>query len=657
LLIANRGEIAARIIRTCREMNISSVAVFSDADSERRYARMADQVVRVGTAPSQASYLNQDRIIEAAKKTGADAIHPGYGFLAENPEFAEKCAKAGLLFVGPSPAAMMTMASKIKARKLVRDLGIPVIPGYDGTSQILANFKDAASDIGFPVLLKAAAGGGGIGMRVIGAASELDEIFDSARQEAMNSFGDETLLLEKYLPKVRHIEVQVAADQYRNAVHMFERECSVQRRRQKIIEETPAPNLSDDCRRMLFAAAVKITQAVKYSGLGTVEFVVEANDDSTPKFYFLEMNTRLQVEHGITEQVTGLDLVRLQIEIAEGRTLPFSQEEITSKGHSIECRLYAEDSRQNFQPMTGRILHWAPPRLPNIRIEEATTSGDEVSVFYDPMLLKIIASGEDREAAIRSIDKALGDLVLLGLTTNQNFLRAVVQYPLWQAGKADTQFVESRLDELNERTLPDVKRLAIVATIHLAGQNSIPGAGSGWKGERHLTKTMELEINSDRVSITYKTTGRDSYQIDIGGIQIQAETISLEPIYESVSNTGAIELTMQESWIREKFVIAQEGNILFVHDKENGTHPVRQLVRDQIDRISTDSAYRSSMSARVIKLLVSPGEKVEAGQKLLLLESMKMEVVIKAQNAGTVSQVLVEENQLIEAETEMLVFE
>ncbi|MCP4751328.1 MAG: ATP-grasp domain-containing protein [Proteobacteria bacterium] len=657
LLIANRGEIAARIIRTCRTMNIATVAVFSDADSHSRYLEMADQAVYIGSAPSTESYLNQHNIFHAAKKTEADAIHPGYGFLSENPELARNCAKTGFLFVGPPAKAMAIMASKIKARQLVRELDIPVIPGYDGASQTLDDFKKAAADIGYPVLLKAAAGGGGIGIRVIGTAEELDQVFVTAGQEALSGFGDETLLLEKYLPKVRHVEVQVASDHYGNAIHLFERECSVQRRRQKVIEESPAPHLEESLRRKLCQAAVEIARSVKYSGVGTVEFVLETSEASEPAFYFLEMNTRLQVEHGITEQVTGLDLVRLQIEIAEGKTLPFSQEQIAIQGHSIECRLYAEDPLRNFHPMTGRVLHWRPPRLPNVRIEEAVTSGGEVTVFYDPLLAKIIATGKSREAAIRTMDKALSDLVPLGPVTNQNFLRAVIRHPLYQAGKADTQFAESRLEELNQQTQPVLEKLAAAVTVWLAENDRSPGADRDWKGGYHLTHALEIEMNDETVPIVYKTFGRNNFHINVGESHIGLEMISLQPIDETGPTVGVGELVAQIDGVRERFVIAQEDDTLFVHSRTAGTHRVRRLMRNETDHGTADRTHRSTMAARVMEILVAPGQTVETGQQLVVLESMKMQTVVIARYAGKVAEILCEKDQLIESGTELLIVE
>ncbi|MCS6845165.1 MAG: acetyl-CoA carboxylase biotin carboxylase subunit [Caldilineales bacterium] len=438
ILIANRGEIAVRIIRVCQEMGIRTVAVYSDADADALHTMLADESVPIGPPPPGQSYLRGDRIIETALRLGCDAIHPGYGFLSENADFAEAVQRAGLTWIGPGPAAMRTMGSKTSARAAMTAAGVPVVPGYQ-ESQADADLLAAAHRMGFPVLVKATAGGGGKGMRIVHDPADLPAALGSARREAANAFGDDRIYLEKLVPNARHIEFQVLGDHHGNAVHLFERECSVQRRHQKIVEETPSPLLDDDLRRRMGEAAVAAVRAVGYVNAGTLEFLV---DPATRQFYFLEMNTRLQVEHPITEQVVGVDLVKLQIRIAAGEPIPFRQEDLSQRRHAIECRIYAEDPANGFLPSIGKVLRAVEPVGPGVRVDAGITTGDEVTVHYDPMIAKLIALGEDRDDAIRKMDWALRHYVILGVTTNIPFLRAVINHEAFRRGEATTQFVD-----------------------------------------------------------------------------------------------------------------------------------------------------------------------------------------------------------------------
>jgi acetyl-CoA carboxylase biotin carboxylase subunit len=435
ILIANRGEIAVRVIRACREMGIRSAAVYSDADRGALHTRLADEAVRLGPASPAESYLNIERILQAAGETGADAVHPGYGFLAENADFAEAVRAAGLVFIGPSTEAIRLMGDKAAARSLMESAGVPVVPGYSEPS----GFHEAASEIGYPVMVKAAAGGGGKGMRVVWEPESLVESAESARREAQNAFGDGRLLLEKYIPRARHIEFQVLADSRGETVHLFERECSVQRRHQKVIEETPSPFLANALRDEMGAAAVAAAQAAAYENAGTVEFLV---DPGSRRFYFLEMNTRLQVEHAVTELVTGLDLVALQIRISAGEALPFSQEDLSQRGTAIECRVYAEDPSADFLPAAGPLHKAVEPQGPGVRVDSGVSGGEEIGVYYDPLLSKIIAHAGDRAAAIRRMRAALDRTAYLGLRTNLAFLRAVLDHPAFEAGETHTGFIE-----------------------------------------------------------------------------------------------------------------------------------------------------------------------------------------------------------------------
>ena len=438
ILIANRGEIAVRVMRACREMGIATVAVFSDADRRAMHTRLADEALWIGPAAAEQSYLSIERILQAAQQSGAQAIHPGYGFLSENPAFARAVQQAGLTFIGPPPKAMEAMADKGHARERMQQSAVPVTPGYQGPDDT-ETLLDQAQQIGFPVLVKAAAGGGGKGMRVVWQAAELEEAIAAARREAQHAFGDQRLILERYIPNARHIEFQVLADAYGHTLHLFERECSVQRRHQKIIEETPSPYLDPDLRERMGAAAIAAAQAVGYQNAGTIEFIV---DPAQGAFYFLEMNTRLQVEHAITELVTGLDLVQWQIRIAAGEPLPFQQADLQQRGHAIECRLYAEDPANNFLPATGPLLRFVEPQGPGIRVDSGYSSGDEITIHYDPLVAKLVVWAADRPAAIRKMSAALRQTVLLGLTNNNFFLQDVLASSDFQAGSISTTWVE-----------------------------------------------------------------------------------------------------------------------------------------------------------------------------------------------------------------------
>ncbi len=455
LLIANRGEIAVRIIRACREMDIRAVAVYSEADANALHIRLADEAISIGPPPPRESYLKIDRLIEAAQKSKAEAIHPGYGFLSENADFAEAVTAAGIVFIGPPAEAIRKMGSKTRARAIMQAASVPVVSGYHGAAD--ADFSEAAGTLGYPVLVKAAAGGGGKGMRIVKSPAELSEAVAAAQREAVNAFGSDEVFIEKYIGNPRHIEFQVLADSFGETVHLFERECSIQRRHQKIVEETPSPFLTAERREKMGAAAVAAAKAAGYGNAGTVEFIVDSYGD----FYFLEMNTRLQVEHPITEMVTGIDLVKAQIRIAAGERLWFGQRDPSQRGHAIECRVYAEDPANNFLPSVGKIEQAVEPVRPGVRVDAGVTAGDEVSIYYDPMIAKVIAHAETRANAIRKMDAALADYKLTGITTNISFLRAVLAHPAFERGETTTHFIEQHLSdwqspvtaEMGDRTL------------------------------------------------------------------------------------------------------------------------------------------------------------------------------------------------------------
>jgi len=457
ILIVNRGEIAIRVIRACKELGIRTVAVYSEADADALHVRHAEESVLIGPPPAHESYLNVAKLIATALDKGVDAVHPGYGFLSENAKFAQAVRKAGLTFIGPPTEAIRLMGDKAESKIRMKAAGVPTVPGAEGLES-LKEFQNAAGEIGYPVLVKAAAGGGGKGMRAVWDEKDLPDAIESARREALNAFGDETLLVEKYLARARHIEFQVFGDQYGHVTHLFERECSVQRRHQKIIEETPSPLLDDRLRNQMGAAAVAATKAVNYTNAGTVEFIV---DPDTREFYFLEMNTRLQVEHPITEMVLGVDLVQWQIRAAAGESFPYVPDDFCQRGHAIEARLYAEDPANGFLPSTGLIYKFVEPRGPGIRVDSGVVDGSEVSHFYDPMLAKIIVQAEDRATAIQRMQAALRRTVVHGVTTNVGFLQSVLAHPDFQAGRVTTQWVESTFGDW--RPDPEVPFEALVA--------------------------------------------------------------------------------------------------------------------------------------------------------------------------------------------------
>jgi acetyl-CoA carboxylase biotin carboxylase subunit len=443
-LVANRGEIAVRIMRACRELGISTVAVYSDADAGALHVRLADHAVRLGEAPASASYLNAARLVEIAQETGCDCLHPGYGFLSESSAFAQQVLDAGLVWIGPPPAAIRAMGVKTDARWLMQEAGVPVVPGFDGADDDITALSAAAERVGYPLIIKAAGGGGGKGMRVVETPVAFAELLAAAQREARAAFGDGRVFLERYITHGRHIEIQIAADAYGNICHLFERDCSAQRRHQKVIEESPAPHLSDALRQELGEAAVAAARAVGYVNVGTVEFILTPEGE----FYFLEMNTRLQVEHPITEWVTGVDLVKLQFAIAAGEALPFEEGDLRQRGHAIECRIYAEDVAAGFLPATGKLLRFALPALPGVRLDSGVQSGDSIGIHYDPMIAKLIVYDRTRAEAIRRMQTALAALVLLGVTHNIAFLQNLLAHPAFAAGEIDTGFIECHLPAL-----------------------------------------------------------------------------------------------------------------------------------------------------------------------------------------------------------------
>ena len=647
LLIANRGEIAERIIRTCREMGIATVAVFSDADRNARYVRKADESIHLGSSAPAESYLNIEKIIHAAKFSHADAIHPGYGFLAENAAFAAKCRDEGIIFVGPSPEVIESMGSKTTAKELVQKLGIPVIEGYNGKDQNIKTLISEAKKIGFPVLLKAAMGGGGKGMRIINNEGELTAGIEAAKREAENSFGDGTLIIEKYLNSIRHIEIQIIGDDHGNYLHCFERDCSIQRRHQKIIEESPSPVMTPVLRDKMTSSAIEIAKSLKYSSMGTVEFIV---DDSL-NYYFLEVNTRLQVEHPVTEMITGLELVRMQIEIAEGKELSIKQEDIKTNGHAVECRIYAEDPENNFLPCTGKILTWREKDAPGVRYDSGVEKGSVVDVFYDPMLAKVIAHGSSRSECLRKLNHALQNLAILGITNNKDFLSEIINNPDFIEGKFDTSFISRSFPDYKKHlALKNVYESAIAALlwewkIRDSKRTLLKYLPSGWKNNFYQPHSETYHFKESLLELTYKYKGNDFFKIQIKDQKYKVELISL----------CEGELTCQINENQQSFIIAGSGDKIYVHSYEQGCIVfTKELKFKIIENETGEGAYTAPMPGEIIKILVKPGKSIRMGEQLVVINSMKMENAIEAQADGVVEEIFVEEKTFVEADTLLL---
>ena len=653
LLVANRGEIAIRIFKTCREMGIATVGVFSDADENALFVKMADEAVRIGGKQPNESYLVIDKIIDAAKKTGANAIHPGYGFLSEKVEFAQRVIDEKIIWVGPHPKAIEVMGSKIGAKKIMQSHNVPTIPGYQGDDQSEATIKTKAIEIGFPVLLKASAGGGGKGMRIVRQESELDKAINEAKSEAINGFGDDTLLIEKYFDTSRHVEFQIFGDKHGNAMHLFERECSIQRRYQKVVEESPSPFITQETRQKMGNAAVAACKAIQYDNAGTVEFIV-APDQS---FYFLEVNTRLQVEHPITEEVTGLDLVRLQIEVAEGNAIPFTQEEITQSGHAIEVRVYAEDAGNNFMPVSGKIIDWITPNIEGLRYDTGIESGSEISTFYDPMIAKIIAKGKNRSEAISKLTLALKELVLTGFTTNKNFLTAILQNEDFQKGDFDTHFLDKVFKYEGEKYPQETLDVLTCALQHFRflerqKEQAISNL-SGWRNNFYMPQQEKYSFGGFEFLVEYKNEN------GVLNISFAEKTFKSKNCPQTTVDcrlsTVDIFYTFEINNVRRKFYFSQNGNQYFVHSPQLG-----QIVLLSVDKFplpneeTVKGGYIAPMPGEITIVLVKPGDTVKVGDALLKMISMKMESTIEADADGEVEEIYVTDKQFVEAGTLLL---
>ena len=690
LLIANRGEIACRVIRTARRLGIRCIAVWSDADEGALHVEMADEAYRIGPAPARESYLDIKAILGAAERGRADAIHPGYGFLSENAEFAEACAARGVVFVGPPAEAIRAMGSKSEAKRLMAEAGVPLVPGYHGVDQSPERLRREAEGIGWPVLLKASAGGGGRGMRAVERAEDFDAALAGAKREAAAAFGDDAMLIERYVTESRHVEVQVFADRHGNFVHLFERDCSAQRRHQKVIEEAPAPGVGGELRGAMCEAALAAARAIGYEGAGTVEFLLDPGGE----FWFMEMNTRLQVEHPVTELVTGTDLVEWQLRVASGDPLPLVQEEIATRGHAIEARLYAEDPARSFLPSTGRLDHLRlpesetapgtgtgadhePPGTNGIRVDTGVRAGDTVSMYYDPMIAKVIAWGPDRDAAADRIAGALAATEVVGLSTNAGFLHSLVSHPRFRAADIHTRFIEERMEDFTTADAgpPGDEDLAVAAWAVAARDDEVAGDGPGavdeaerssdgddpwspwnrrdhWRmngaGER-IVRLRHRDLGGELVEVAVRgggTTGPPAY-----GVRLPSgheASVRGEP-------AGDRRWLVDIDGTRKPVTVVAQGERLTLFRGGRRIAFARHDPGAVSGGIEMAGGLTAPMPGRIVSVLVEPGESVREGQAILVLEAMKMEHTLTAPADGTVEEVRFAPGDLVDEATELVV--
>jgi len=660
LLVANRGEIAVRVMRTAKALGITTIAVYSQADANALHVAAADEAYPIGPAPARESYLRIDAILDAAKKAGADAIHPGYGFLSENADFAEACEKAGIIFVGPPASAIRAMGSKSAAKALMEKAGVPLVPGYHGEDQDPGLLAREAGRIGYPVLIKASAGGGGKGMKVVRSAEEFPEALASAQREAKSAFGDDRVLVEKYLGRPRHIEVQVFADTHGDAVYLYERDCSIQRRHQKVVEEAPAPGMSAARRAAMGKAAVDAARAVGYVGAGTVEFIAEGDD-----FFFMEMNTRLQVEHPVTESITGQDLVEWQLRVAQGEPMPLKQAEIPLKGHAIEVRLYAEDPARDFLPQVGTLDHLVlPSHVPGTRVDTGVRAGDTVSIHYDPMIAKIIVSGRDRLEAVGRLEAALGATEVVGLATNRAFLKAIAGHPAFATAELDTGFIARHAADLLP-ALPAVSdttlALASLAILKEEARQSAEavdaadpfspwGRAPGWRLNRdaHVDLTFaDPAAGGAQLSVRahFRPAG---FILDLPGGPVAVEG--------DAAPDGALSARLDGVALSARVI--HTGNLFTVFAR-GGEQQVEFIDPRLASLAATGTAGRlvAPMPGTIIRIAVEPGQQVAKGAALVVVEAMKMEHTVTAPRDGTVKALKFAVGDLVDEGAELLVLE
>ncbi|MER8882751.1 acetyl/propionyl/methylcrotonyl-CoA carboxylase subunit alpha [Mesorhizobium sp. M0816] len=635
ILIANRGEIACRVIRTARRMGVRSVAVYSDADDRALHVEMADEAVHIGASPANESYLRGDKIIAAALATGAEAIHPGYGFLSENPEFVDQVAAAGLIFIGPSAASIRAMGLKDAAKRLMEKAGVPVVPGYHGEAQEIVLLASKAREIGYPVLIKARAGGGGKGMRRVEHPDDFSEALSGARREAKAAFGDDRVLVEKYVDKPRHIEVQVFGDNFGNAVHLHERDCSAQRRHQKVIEQAPAPGMTPALRKAMTEAAVKAAKAIHYSGAGTIEFIVDASQGlKADRFWFMEMNTRLQVEHPVTEMVTGIDLVEWQLRVASGEKLPKTQSEIALSGHAFEARIYAEDAARGFLPATGTLHHLKfpqpAPEGATMRIETGVRAGDAISPFYDPMIAKLIIHGKDRRAALTALGAALSQTEIAGSTVNTAFLAALVADADFAAGDVDTGLIARHLQALTAVPPPSGETIA-AAALAASGAGDLPSSDDPWSslaGYAHFhTVARRMLLKFGEQEIVTRVSVRPDGRFEV----------ALDAPYDSVNSHDLRAAPRLARW---------PGHVTVFDGAIGYGFAVPDPLARADEAAAASGSLRAPMPGLVKLVRAARGESVIKGQPLLILEAMKMEHTIAAPHDGVIAEIAAEGAQV-----------
>jgi acetyl/propionyl-CoA carboxylase alpha subunit len=648
VLIANRGEIALRVMRTCARLGIRTIAVYSDADAGALHVRLADEAIRIGPSPARASYLDINAIITAAKAAGADAIHPGYGFLSENAGFARACEAAGIIFVGPSIDAVERMGSKIESKRIAEAAGVPIVPGCHSDAQDEATLAKAAAQIGFPVLIKASAGGGGRGMRRVDRAQDFVTELDAAKTEAEAAFGDSSVLLEKYILNPRHLEVQLAGDRNGSLVHLFERDCSVQRNNQKVLEEAPAPNLPEQVRNKLYDAALKLGRAIGYDSAGTVEFIMEQDSDSP---YFLEMNTRLQVEHPVTEFITGIDLVEWQLLAAAGEKLPLNQEQIRSNGHAIEARITAERADLAFQPVTGELSVVDAPR--GVRFDTGVAAGSQVSLYYDSLLAKLIAHGADRSAALSRLVAGLSNLTLLGLPTTQTFLRDAVRQPLFANAEATTRFIETAFPDgwkPNPDALSRLRAAACVVCARLNTAASEPVWVNPWARRSAIRVTSAVRAAKVLVRVVDEYGEVDAeVRVSRDGIAVEIEGASYD-FEQPKTNGDAITLAAGSD---SPFVARRDGAIVSIAHAglalKATIRPNIDIPRDDAQHHHSGNAIEAPLHGVVSRLHVALGDTVEKGMPVLQMEAMKLIHTLKAPVHGRVEQIRCAEGDTVPA--------
>ena len=656
ILIANRGEIACRVIKTARRMGIKTVAVYSDADRDALHVRLADEAIHIGAAPARESYLLADIILAAAKETGAQAVHPGYGFLSENAAFARACDDNGIRFVGPPTSAIEAMGSKSAAKNIMEKANVPLVPGYHGDDQNPELLRAASDKMGYPVLLKATAGGGGKGMRQVWSPEEFDEALAAAKRESLSSFGDDTMLVEKYLTKPRHVEVQVFCDTLGNAVYLAERDCSVQRRHQKVIEEAPAPNMSDDLRREMGETAVQAAQAINYAGAGTVEFLL----DEDGSYYFMEMNTRLQVEHPVTEMVTGQDLVEWQLKVAYGEALPLRQDEVRVNGHAFEARIYAEDPDNDFLPVTGTLEFLQPPEeSTHVRVDTGVCQGDEVSVYYDPMIAKLIVWDESRERALQRLASALKDYRIGGTVTNLDFLYNLATSQPFVAAEVDTGFIEKHHGLIFHNRQQDLeKELPLAAFALLLHKQQLNSQGnnaadpwSPWQG------SGAWRLNEPHV---HRLTLHCHQQDHLVEVEQQGERFIVSAAGRKVHLRGELQgdlVHLDVDGHRQQGTLASTADGFTLYLAEGACH-FHEVLPDtgEADANDANAGLAAPMNGTLVTLLVEPGTTVEMGTPLLVMEAMKMEHTIKAPEDGQVEAFYYQPGDLVDGGAELLSF-